>query len=222
MKPADATKPGLPRHQATAEGGHGRNSKAGPVPSTSSAAAAHTYSASSSHLTAVAPADAVEAVDAEMFRQALGRHPAGVAIVTLNGPTGPAGLTVTSFSSASLDPPLVSFYIGHSSSNWPAVQVARHFAVNLMGHGQQELAARFARKGEDRFGPATQWWTGPAGLPLLAGATVHMICATDSLVTIGDHELIVGRVVEASIGTSDIPLLHHRGQFTRPALAPHA
>jgi flavin reductase (DIM6/NTAB) family NADH-FMN oxidoreductase RutF len=157
-----------------------------------------------------------------MFRQAMGRHAAGVAIVTLNGPSGPAGLTVTSFSSASLDPPLVSFYIGHGSSNWPAVRVARHFAVNLMGHGQQELAARFARKGEDRFGPATQWRAGSVGLPLLAGATVHLICATDSLVTIGDHELVVGRVVEASIGAGDIPLLHHRGQFTRPALAPHA
>jgi flavin reductase (DIM6/NTAB) family NADH-FMN oxidoreductase RutF len=170
----------------------------------------------------VAPADAVEAVDAEMFRQALGHHPAGVAIVTLRGPSGPGGLTVTSFSSASLDPPLVSFYIAHTSSNWPAVQVARHFAVNLMGHGQQEVAARFARKGEDRFGPATQWQSGPMGLPLLAGATVHMICATDSLVTIGDHELVVGRVIEASIGAGDIPLLHHKGQFTRPALSPRA
>jgi flavin reductase (DIM6/NTAB) family NADH-FMN oxidoreductase RutF len=196
--------------------------KAGPVPSSPSAAAGQVYSASSPHLTAVAPADAVEAVDAEMFRQAMGRHAAGVAIVTLRGPSGPAGLTVTSFSSASLDPPLVSFYIGHGSSSWPTVQLARHFAVNLMGHGQQELAARFARKGADRFGPATQWEAGPAGLPLLAGATVHMICATDSLVTIGDHELVVGRVVEASIGAGDIPLLHHRGQFTRPALAPHA
>jgi flavin reductase (DIM6/NTAB) family NADH-FMN oxidoreductase RutF len=191
------------------------------VPSPTSAATARQYSAAGSHLAAVAPADAVEAVDAEMFRQALGNHPAGVAIVTLRGPSGPAGLTVTSFSSASLDPPLVSFYIGHGSSNWPAVQVARHFAVNLMGHGQQELAALFARKGEDRFGPATQWEPGPAGLPLLAGATVHLICATDSLVTIGDHELVVGRVIEASIGAGDIPLLHHRGQFTRPAVTPH-
>src|ERR1044071_9519773 len=114
------------------------------------------------HLTPVRPA-ARPAVDAGQFRQALGRHPAGVAIVTL---AGPAGLTVTSFSSASLDPPLVSFYIGHGSSNWPAVQQARHFAVNLMGHGHQDTAALFARKGADRFGPATQWQAGPAGLPL--------------------------------------------------------
>ena len=113
----------------------------------------------------------------------------------------------------------MSFYIGHGSSNWPAVQQARHFAVNLMGHGQQDTAARFARKGADRFGPATQWRTGPAGLPLLAGATVHLICATASLVTVGDHELVVGRVLQADLNQPGPPLLHHRGQFTRPESA---
>src|ERR1700759_343176 len=75
------------------------NPKAGPVPAPTSAAAARDYSAGP-HLAAGAPADAVEAVDAEMFRQALGNHPAGVAIITLRGPSGPGGLTVTSFSSA--------------------------------------------------------------------------------------------------------------------------
>jgi flavin reductase (DIM6/NTAB) family NADH-FMN oxidoreductase RutF len=167
----------------------------------------------------VPPAGAVEAVDAEMFRQALGRHPAGVAIITLATAGGPAGLTVTSFSSASLDPPLVSFYIGHGSSNWPAVRVARHFAVNLIGHDQQDLATLFARKGADRFGPATGWRAGPAGLPLLSGATVHLVCATDSQITVGDHELVIGRVLAADINPGEIPLLHHRGQFTRPELA---
>src|SRR5215470_17500098 len=83
-----------------------------------------------------------DAVDADTFRQALSRHPAGVAVVTLRGP---AGLTVTSFSSASLDPPLVSFYIGHGSSSWPHMRTAAHFAVNLMGNSQQDVAARFAR-----------------------------------------------------------------------------
>jgi flavin reductase (DIM6/NTAB) family NADH-FMN oxidoreductase RutF len=178
----------------------------------SSAPAATRRAASAPHLAPVV----ARTIDAGEFRQALGRHPAGVAIITL---AGPAGLTVTSFSSASLDPPLVSFYIGHGSSNWPAVQQARHFAVNLMGHNHQDTAARFARKGADRFGPATQWHTGPAGLPLLAGATVHLICATASLVTVGDHELVVGRVLQADLNQPGPPLLHHRGQFTRPESA---
>ena len=116
----------------------------------------------------------VPVLDAGTFRRALARRAAGVVIVTLRGP---AGLTVTSFSSAGLDPPLVSFYIGHASSNWPAVRAATYFAVNLMGTGQEEVAARFARKGADRFGPPTRWEPGPGGLPLLAGATTHLICA---------------------------------------------
>ena len=159
---------------------------------------------------------AAAAASADEFRRAMGRHPAGVVIVTVAGPTGPGGLTVTSFSSASLDPPLVSFYIGHGSSNWPAIRDARHFAVNLIGEGHQSLAHRFALKGEDRFAPPTRWTRGPEDLPLLSDATTHVICATESLVTVGDHELVVGLVLEAAFGHSGRPLLHHQGRFTRP------
>jgi flavin reductase (DIM6/NTAB) family NADH-FMN oxidoreductase RutF len=168
----------------------------------------------SQHEPVTAGADSLDpsAIDADTFRQALSRHPAGVAIVTLRGP---AGLTVTSFSSASLDPPLVSFYIGHGSSSWPVVRAAGHFAVNLMGNGQEEVAARFARKGADRFGAQTGWTPGPGGLPLLAGATTHLICAVHNMVTVGDHELVVGQVERAIIGTCAAPLLHHQGRFTR-------
>lgn len=137
------------------------------------------------------------AVSAGVFRQSLARHAAGVVIVTL---PGPAGLTVTSFSSASLDPPLVSFYIGHGSSNWPSVRSATCFAVNVLGHGQQEVAARFARKGADRFGPLTRWSHGPSGLPLLAGATTHLICARHAPVTVGDHDLVIGEVTPGHPG----------------------
>jgi flavin reductase (DIM6/NTAB) family NADH-FMN oxidoreductase RutF len=161
------------------------------------------------------PAAAATA-SADEFRRAMGRHPAGVVIVTVAGPSGPGGLTVTSFSSASLDPPLVSFYIGHGSSNWPAIRGARHFAVNLIGEGHQSLAHRFALKGEDRFAPPTRWARGPEDLPLLSDATTHLICATESLVTVGDHELVIGLVLEAAFGHSDRPLLHHQGRFTRP------
>jgi flavin reductase (DIM6/NTAB) family NADH-FMN oxidoreductase RutF len=156
------------------------------------------------------------ALSAELFRQAMSRHAAGVVIVTLAGPSGPGGLTVTSFSSASLDPPLVSFYIGHGSSNWPAIRDAPHFAVNLIGEGHQSLAHRFALKGEDRFAPPTRWTRGPKDLPLLSDATTHLICATESLVTVGDHDLVVGLVLDAAFGSGDRPLLHHQGRFTRP------
>jgi flavin reductase (DIM6/NTAB) family NADH-FMN oxidoreductase RutF len=151
-------------------------------------------------------------VDGDDFRQVMAQHPAGVAIITL---PGPAGLTVTSFSSASLDPPLVSFYIGHGSSNIGAVRRASHFAVNLIGAGQRELAARFARKGEDRFAPPTRWQQGPLGLPLLTDATTHLVCARHPLQTVGDHELVIGTVIEATIRRGEPPLLYHRGRYAR-------
>jgi flavin reductase (DIM6/NTAB) family NADH-FMN oxidoreductase RutF len=163
--------------------------------------------------------DARTSIAAADFRRALGRHAAGVAIVTLRGPAGPAGLTVTSFSSASLDPPLVSFYIGHSSSNWPTMRAARHFAVNLIGAGHDTLAARFARKDEDRFAPPTRWRLGTAGLPLLTDAGTHLVCARHRLITVGDHELVIGEVLETSITHDAAPLLYHEGRFTRPASA---
>jgi len=166
--------------------------------------------------TSAASPAAGTALSADLFRQAMGRHAAGVVIVTLTGRSGPSGLTVTSFSSASLDPPLVSFYIGHTSSNWPAIRDADHFAVNLIGEGHQALAHRFALKGEDRFAPPTRWNHGPQGLPLLSDATTHLICQTESLVTVGDHELVVGLVLDAVFASGDRPLLHHQGRFTRP------
>jgi flavin reductase (DIM6/NTAB) family NADH-FMN oxidoreductase RutF len=162
---------------------------------------------------------AQSAIAAAEFRRALGRHAAGVAIVTLRGPAGPAGLTVTSFSSASLDPPLVSFYIGHSSSNWPAMRSARHFAVNLIGAGHDTLATRFARKDTDRFAPPTRWRLGTARLPLLRDAGTHLVCARHRLITVGDHELVIGEVLETSTNHDAPPLLYHEGKFTRPASA---
>jgi len=189
-----------------------------PPTSTASPAAATALNAGGNALSAGGNALSAggNALSAELFRQAMSRHAAGVVIVTLAGPSGPGGLTVTSFSSASLDPPLVSFYIGHGSSNWPAIRDAQHFAVNLIGEGHQSLAHRFALKGQDRFAPPTRWNRGPKDLPLLSDATTHLICATESLVTVGDHELVVGLVLDAALGSGDRPLLHHQGRFTRP------
>ena len=64
--------------------------------------------------------------------------------------------------------------------------------------------------------PGTHWCPGPEELPLLAGATTHLICATHAMLTVGDHELVVGRVEHAIIGSGEPPLLHHQGRFTRP------
>lgn len=155
------------------------------------------------------------AVDPDLFRRTLSRHAAGVVVVTARPDAEPAGLTATSFTSVSLDPPLVSFYIGEGSTTWPRMRRAGEFAVNVLGEEQAELAARFAHSGVDRFASPTNWRPGPYRLPLLEGAAAHVICRRYDLLKLGDHWLVVGLVVDAMAGEADAPLLYHRGRFGR-------
>ncbi|MFJ2030287.1 flavin reductase family protein [Streptosporangium sp. NPDC087985] len=159
------------------------------------------------------------AVDAEQFRRALAVHAAGVVVVTAQAEGIPVGLTATSFSSVSLVPPLVSFYVDQSSTTWPRLCQADHFAVNVLASDQAELASRFARKGADRFAAPTSWYSGPLGVPLLNGVSAQLICAPYSTVDIGDHVLVVGLVIEANLDPGGHPLLYHQGRFGR--FAPH-
>ncbi|MBG0815245.1 flavin reductase family protein [Planomonospora sp. ID82291] len=159
------------------------------------------------------------AVDAERFRRALAVHAAGVVVVTAQTEGVPVGLTATSFSSVSLEPPLVSFYVDRASTTWPWLRRAGHFAVNILAGDQADLASRFARKGVDRFAPPTRWRPGPLGVPLLGGVSAHLVCAPHSTTEIGDHVLVVGLVTEARLGTEHRPLLYHQGRFGR--FAPH-
>jgi flavin reductase (DIM6/NTAB) family NADH-FMN oxidoreductase RutF len=148
-------------------------------------------------------------VPAQRLRNALAQHAAAVVVVT--GP-GPAGLTVTTFNSASLEPPLVSFFVARSSATWPRLREAGVFAGNVLAAGQGDIADRFARRDVDRFGPHTPWRSGPHGVPLIAGAACHVACELDAVVPVGDHWLVVGLVIDvAASGTP--PLLRHRGQY---------
>ncbi|MEU8380664.1 flavin reductase family protein [Streptosporangium sp. NPDC048865] len=155
------------------------------------------------------------AVDAERFRQALAVHAAGVVVVTAQVEGLPVGLTATSFSSVSLNPPLISFYVDQSSTTWPWLKRADHFAVNVLASDQAELASRFARRGVDRFAAPTSWAPGHLGVPLLDGVSAHLICAPHSTVDIGDHVLVVGLVTETSLEPGGRPLLYHQGRFGR-------
>ncbi|MEV8635909.1 flavin reductase family protein [Streptosporangium sp. NPDC051023] len=160
------------------------------------------------------------AVDAERFRQALAVHAAGVVVITAQSQGIPVGLTATSFSSVSLAPPLVSFYVDQSSTTWPSLRLAEHFAVNVLASDQAELASRFARKNVDRFAAPTEWRPDPLGVPLLGGVSAQLICVPHSTVDIGDHILVVGLVTETNLVSDDRPLLYHRGRFGR--FTPHA
>ncbi|MET8145858.1 flavin reductase family protein [Sphaerisporangium sp. NPDC005288] len=154
-------------------------------------------------------------VDEETFRQALAVHAAGVVVITAQSEGVPVGLTATSFSSVSLDPPLVSFYVAQESTTWPWLRSADHFAVNILTGDQAELAARFARKGVDRFAEPTRWRPGPLGAPLLQDVSAHLVCLPYDTFTVGDHVLVVGLVAEAGVYHPGHPLLYHQGRFGR-------
>jgi flavin reductase (DIM6/NTAB) family NADH-FMN oxidoreductase RutF len=154
-------------------------------------------------------------VDESTYRLAMRHHPGGVAVVTAAGPDGPVGFTVTSLTAASLDPPLVSFYLGTGSRSLPILRSGRHFGVNLLGALQADLAARFAHRDVERFAPPTRWHPGPHAVPMLDGATLHMVCGLAEVRPVGDHYLVVGAVHAVERGAPDEPLLYAHGAFGR-------
>ncbi|MFC5834243.1 flavin reductase family protein [Nonomuraea insulae] len=166
-------------------------------------------------MTDTLPGRAVGAVGAEPFRRALAVHASGVVVITAQNDGVPVGLTATSFSSVSLEPPLVSFYVDQSSTTWPLLRGADHFCVNILASDQADLAARFATKGVDRFAPPTGWRPGPLGAPLLMGVSAHLICLPYETAEVGDHTLVVGLVAEANTHSQGRPLLYHQGRFGR-------
>ncbi|GAA4577000.1 flavin reductase family protein [Planotetraspora kaengkrachanensis] len=154
-------------------------------------------------------------VSGEEFRRALAVHAAGVVVVTARPEGVPVGLTATSFSSVSLEPPLVSFYVAQSSTTWPALRRADHFAVNVLAGDQAEVAARFAKKDIDRFAHPTRWSGGPQDAPLLHDVSAHLICRPHHTVEVGDHILVVGLVTSTTVSSAGRPLLYHKGRFGR-------
>ncbi|WP_246422180.1 flavin reductase family protein [Nocardiopsis mwathae] len=144
----------------------------------------------------------------------MAHHAAGVVIITADVSGEPVGLTATSFTSVSLAPPLVAFYIADTSTTWPKLRRARHFAVHLLAADQQDLAWRFAAKGVDRFAAPTSWSRGAENVPLLGGTAVHMVCRRHDSRLIGDHWLVVGEVEHGyELSEPRPPLVYHQGAF---------
>ncbi|MDF3145585.1 MULTISPECIES: flavin reductase family protein [unclassified Streptomyces] len=151
------------------------------------------------------------------FRRVLGNFATGVAVVTapattVGGP--PAGFACQSFSSLSLDPPLVAFMVGRTSTTWPRIARAGVFCVNVLSAGQGELCRAFAVSGADKFAGVTYDAAPASGSPRLAGTLAWIDCTIHAVHTGGDHLIVVGRV--EALGASDAaeaPLLFHKGRF---------
>lgn len=154
-----------------------------------------------------------DAIDPATFRQVFRQHAAGVAVVTVAGPDGPAGFTATSLTSVSATPPLLSIAVASTATTWPALAAADGFVVNLLGTRARDLATRFSTSGLDRFAPPTRWSTLPSGEPRLDAAHSWIHCHVEERIPAGDHHLVIGRVVAAAVTRNEEPLLYHDGQY---------
>ena len=155
-------------------------------------------------------------VSSDLFRRACGRFATGVAIASVMDEKGaPRGLTVSSFTSVSLDPPLILICLGHAVTEIEQFRASIHFGINVLGEEQQALSERFARPGQDRFA-GLEWHPGQTGVPLLGGVLATVECAVRQRVTAGDHDIFIGEMVGARIGEGS-PLIHHASRYRRLA-----
>jgi len=146
-------------------------------------------------------------VTGEEFRRACGRFATGVTIATVLDPANaPHGLTVSSFTSVSLEPPLVLICLGHEVTNIAHFCKATYFGINVLADDQQALSERFATKGGDRF-DGVKWHPGATGVPLLSGSLAQIECAIHHRAEMGDHDIFVGEMLNAHFAEG-APLLY--------------
>ncbi|MCC7274599.1 MAG: flavin reductase family protein [Alphaproteobacteria bacterium] len=154
-------------------------------------------------------------LDQRLFRNVMGSFATGVAVATARDARGrPAGVTVSSFTSVSLEPPLVLFCLEWSAETWPAFRDGDHFAINILAEDQAALSVRFATMGIDRW-VGVPHDAGPDGCPLLAGTLGWVVCRKEMVREGGDHAIIVGRVERLECDPGRSPLLHFRGAYGR-------
>ncbi|WP_240196873.1 flavin reductase family protein [Nonomuraea lactucae] len=138
-------------------------------------------------------------LEPDKFRQLMRRQASTVVIVTVAGKR-PTGFTATSFTSVSLNPPLVLFCLDRSSSSWPAVARARHLSIHLLADGQEDIARTFATSGIDRFADST-WSPDEDGIPSIKGVLARLTCRVVERTAAGDHSIVLAEPVRASTAT---------------------
>lgn len=155
------------------------------------------------------------AVDPADYRRVLGNFPTGVAVITATTPEhGPVGMVVGSFTSISLDPPLVAFLPMTSSSSYQKLASSKTFCVNFLGAHQEALCRVFASKTADKFA-GLEWNPAPSGAPILPGVIGWVDCELEAVHEAGDHVIVVGRVAALSTGGDVAPLVFFRGGYGR-------
>lgn len=150
---------------------------------------------------------------ARQFRDVLGSFASGVTVVTTVSNGEPVGMTCQSFSSVSLDPPLVLFIPAKTSRAWPLMQRSGRFCVNFLAAGQAELSNTMASRGTDKFAGVSWQPTESTGSPLLEGALGYVDCSIHAVHEAGDHYVVIGRVLDLALGEAEKPLLFFQGKY---------
>ena len=153
-------------------------------------------------------------IDSERFRKVLGHYPTGISVVTAMSADGPVGMVVGTFTSVSLDPPLVAFMPAKSSTSWPLIRDAGKFCANVLSAEQEELCRNFSKRGGNKF-DGVKWTAGASGSPILDDVIAWVDCDIDQIVESGDHYIVIGRVRDLDIVQSVTPLAFFRGEFGR-------
>lgn len=149
------------------------------------------------------------------FRNAMGTFATGVTVITTVDEEGePVGLTANSFSSVSLDPPLVLFCLDKGSLSLPIFQAAEHFSITVLADTQEELSTNFASQSPDKW-DGVDYKICTNGCPYFEHALAVLECDTDAIHDAGDHVIIVGRVTAFSVDADRSPLLYYRGRYAR-------
>jgi flavin reductase (DIM6/NTAB) family NADH-FMN oxidoreductase RutF len=154
------------------------------------------------------------AIDSSLFRQVLGQYPTGVCVVSAMLPNGePVGMTIGSFNSVSLDPPLVSFMPDRNSSSWAKLRESgTRFCVNILSEGQEEVGRLVAARKENKF-EGLEWTLSPSGLPVLVDSCGYIDCELEHTYPAGDHDIVIGRVKALAVVKPILPLLFFRGGY---------
>jgi len=153
-------------------------------------------------------------IDPNEFRSVLGNFATGLTIVTAMTDDGPVGFTCQSFSSLSLDPPLVLLCVSNTSSTWPRIRADGRFCINVLAAHQHQLSTKFARSRSDKFS-GVDFRLSPNGSPTLPGAAAWIECQLEAEHEGGDHTIVVGAVLNLGANEGADPLLFHRGRYSK-------
>jgi 3-hydroxy-9,10-secoandrosta-1,3,5(10)-triene-9,17-dione monooxygenase reductase component len=163
-------------------------------------------------MSSAVPDGAPAIVDPRVMRDVLGHFASGVTVLTAVTAEGPIGFTCQSFSSLSLDPPLVAFAPARTSRTWPRLREIGRFCVNVLAEGQDAVSQTFARAGTDRFA-GVHWTPSMHGSPVLDDVVAWIDGELWAEYDGGDHTIVVARVLDLGAHPERRPLLFHRGSY---------